>query len=43
VLRIPGKGRDKINDKTDHSVGYEVLAKWGDVVELKQPLVKNIL
>ncbi|MFQ5962779.1 MAG: thymidine phosphorylase [Candidatus Scalinduaceae bacterium] len=37
---VLGAGRDKINDKIDHSVGYEVLAKRGDRVELKQPLVR---
>jgi pyrimidine-nucleoside phosphorylase len=40
AARILGAGRDKINDKIDHSVGYEVLAKLGDRIEHKQPLVR---
>ena len=40
AARILGAGRNKINDKIDHSVGYEVLAKLGDRIEHKQPLVK---
>ena len=40
AARILGAGRNKINDKIDHSVGYEVLAKSGDRIEHKQPLVK---
>ncbi|HDY68691.1 MAG TPA: hypothetical protein ENH85_13000, partial [Candidatus Scalindua sp.] len=39
AARILGAGRDK-NDKIDHSVGYEVLAKLGDNIGHKQPLVK---
>jgi pyrimidine-nucleoside phosphorylase len=40
AARILGAGRNKINDEIDHSVGYEVLAKLGDRVEHKQPLVR---
>ena len=40
AARILGAGRDKINDRIDHSVGYEVLAKLGDQVKHKQPLVR---
>ena len=40
AARILGAGRNKINDKIDHSVGYEVLAKLGDSIGHKQPLVK---
>lgn len=40
AARILSAGRNKINDKIDHSTGYEVLAKSGDRIEHKQPLVK---
>ncbi len=40
AARVLGAGRDKKNDRIDHSVGYEVLAKLGDRIEHKQPLVK---
>jgi pyrimidine-nucleoside phosphorylase len=40
AARILGAGRDKINDRIDYSVGYEVLSKLGDKIEHKQPLVK---
>lgn len=35
-----GAGRLKVEDKIDHSVGFELLKKVGDAVEINEPLVK---
>ncbi|HPE68577.1 MAG TPA: thymidine phosphorylase [Thermotogota bacterium] len=35
-----GAGRERKEDQIDHSVGFEFLVHWGDVVEEGQPLVK---
>jgi pyrimidine-nucleoside phosphorylase len=35
-----GGGRKKLGDVLDHSVGLEMLVRWGDAVETGQPLVR---